>query len=357
MHQIKHDGIVHHPLGGGSYVFRKGFIRYLVKLLRKDAIKISIGAQPNSSPHFGTIVVFSLTFALAEALQSVGKRSQVVFEIVDTAPAEVRNLNGIEYQVSLRRSGKDLAFLPQYFILLDILSELTGVDFVHRRQSEFNAQPLTKKVWQIIIQHQKLVSELLDPQYLRLRFRVACPQCGLTDKKALNTFVEWPWIGSKCPIHGEFKVNILNSPEVVEYNTPLRNLVRALVYALYNEKRAYWEWIRVTGADYAGFYQEQLLYRVASLLGFQPNTLPIIVYAPLVLDWSGAKLSKSLYVSQGAYDYLPRYVLDFESFFNYFGKDGIKALLGETRLWLQEPYRLFRHYTIFYFLEKVLPNV
>ena len=30
----------------------------------------------------------------------------------------------------------------------------------------------------------------------------------------------------------------------------------------------------------------------------------MIFYAPLVLDWSGSKLSKSLYVKEGAYKYL-----------------------------------------------------
>ena len=35
--KLIHDGVVHHPLGGGSYVF-------------KNNLRINIGAQPNSSP-------------------------------------------------------------------------------------------------------------------------------------------------------------------------------------------------------------------------------------------------------------------------------------------------------------------
>ena len=42
----------------------------------------------------------------------------------------------------------------------------------------------------------------------------------------------------------------------------------------------------------------------------------MIAYAPLTLDWSGSKLSKSLYVSNGAYEYLKEagmgYLLSFE---------------------------------------------
>ena len=60
--RLTHDGIVHHPLGGGSYVFKKIYVDYLVRQLTKEKVRISIGAQPNSSPHFGTLVVFSLCF-------------------------------------------------------------------------------------------------------------------------------------------------------------------------------------------------------------------------------------------------------------------------------------------------------
>ena len=52
--------------------------------------------------------------------------------------------------------------------------------------------------------------------------------------------------------------------------------------------------MRITGCDYAGFYQEELLYKPAALLGFLVNNLPSILYTPLVLDWSGAKLSMGL---------------------------------------------------------------
>jgi hypothetical protein len=54
---FKHNGIVHHPLGGGSYVFSRNYIDYLDKQIKKSQIRISIGAQPNSSPHIGTLEV------------------------------------------------------------------------------------------------------------------------------------------------------------------------------------------------------------------------------------------------------------------------------------------------------------
>jgi hypothetical protein len=48
------------------------------------------------------------------------------------------------------------------------------------------------------------------------------------------------------------------------------------------------------------------LYKAAALLGVPPTDLPTIVYAPLITDWSGAKLSKSLYVKKMPMAIFPR---------------------------------------------------
>ena len=51
---------------------------------------------------------------------------------------------------------------------------------------------------------------------------------------------------------------------------------------------------------------EQLLWRYIAL-----GEAPLIVYVPLIIDWSGAKLSKSLYVQSGAYQYLKDQGMDY----------------------------------------------
>ena len=67
---IECDDKVYNPLSGGSYVFEKDIANFLLKKFNKDNIVISIGAQPNSSPHFGTLIVFS-TFSLITKLTLV----------------------------------------------------------------------------------------------------------------------------------------------------------------------------------------------------------------------------------------------------------------------------------------------
>jgi hypothetical protein len=83
------------------------------------------------------------------------------------------------------------------------------------------------------------------------------------------------------------------------------------------------DWVRVTGADYSGYYQEQLLWRHI------PQS-PIIIYAPQILDWSGVKISKSLYVCEVGYNYLRSQGLEYCLSFNKFQAEG-KTLMYYSR--------------------------
>nr|KMM64892.1 hypothetical protein CPAG_01244 [Coccidioides posadasii RMSCC 3488] len=71
---------------------------------------------------------------------------------------------------------------------------------------------------------------------------------------------------------------------------------------------------------------------------------------PLISDWSGSKLSKSLYLQQTAYDYLKKagqeYLLSYQVFRQE--KRDFTVLLREIERWVDEPYRLFRGYSLHY---------
>ena len=56
---IECDGNVYNPLGGGSYVFEKDITNFLLNKFNKNKIVISIGAQPNSSPHLECIMTMN----------------------------------------------------------------------------------------------------------------------------------------------------------------------------------------------------------------------------------------------------------------------------------------------------------
>ena len=105
--ELKCDENVYYPLGGASYVFKNDFIKYIHSKLKKKKIKISIGAQPNSSPHLGTISVISLAFKLAKKLMEEFDdiTCSVLFEVVDTAPGEQVIINDIVYQKRNKNSN------------------------------------------------------------------------------------------------------------------------------------------------------------------------------------------------------------------------------------------------------------
>ncbi|KZT37567.1 hypothetical protein SISSUDRAFT_1048303 [Sistotremastrum suecicum HHB10207 ss-3] len=267
----------------------------------------------------------------------------------------------------------------------------------------------------------------MSPSYGVLAMRCACPVegCGYAEKHGRRNLYETGGgkvkIGFHCPEHGYWTiVPFEGGARNIEFNTPLRNLVRTVAYAedtmqsrfslarsrstefvdpslsnstVRNDKSKGEErqrlHMRVTGADYSGFYQEQLLWRQLprlsspshpqstnpnstsalrsasstpatnvkhanpSSIGFTSTSVPpppVILYAPLITDWSSSKLSKSLYVRQHAYTYLKSekkdYLLSWERM-KELGRDE-KVLFREVEKWVQSPERLFRNYSVEY---------
>jgi hypothetical protein len=346
-------GNVHYPLGGGAYIFKNGIVSYLNEQYKKNDLKISIGAQPNSTPHIGTLSVFSLAFSFGnEFLERYKPNTSVLFEIVDTAPSETVIIDGITYQKSLRNTQKSDKHLISFYDLLDSLSEISGVPYECRKQSEFNSSESIPGIVTKILKNRNSIAKILDPEKNMLRIRISCPDCGLADKKGIDNRFTDTTIDSHCPDHGWFETDVKTESHLLEYNTPLRNLVRAMLYREDNNNSEIpFEWLRITGNDYAGYYQEQLLFRCSSLLGCPASEIPQIIYSPLITDWSGAKISKSLAI-KGAYKDIPEYMYDFEKFKETFGSDATSMLFEETTDWVRNPFKLFRDYSVYYFMDR-----
>ncbi|KAK8148855.1 hypothetical protein G3M48_008961 [Beauveria asiatica] len=334
-----HDGKTHYPLGGGSYAFQKDLVGSLLRTLAQDEVAmkrreassssdtpsletpvptgpivIHAGAQPNNSPHLGTLIVFCYAFLIARAVRdrldavAQSKSSQnVVVEItfVDTAP--VITMPGI-------------------------------------------------LAW--VIEHRGRLASQLSPKYNALALRAACPVlgCGLAEKHGrLNEYTAES-IAFHCPHHGEHVIRLSEASEVarVEGNAPTRNLIRSMSHILDDATHH----VRITGSDYAGTYQEFFLYRPlaewsrSTRLG--SGRTPHILYAPLVVDWSGAKLSKSLYVRDGGYRAMK--VLGMDGACSYaklqaeHGEEGLRRIWAEVESWVSNPHKLFRAwYSVEYF--------
>ncbi len=352
---ISCDGIVHNPLGGASYVFEKDIIPYIVRTIKKSKLKISVGAQPNSSPHFGTLETIALSFALAKKIQEYKNNIDVsiLYEVIETAPSETIEIENVKYQKSLKYTGKISDFFGEYIDILEYYKNVTNVNYEIRYQYEFNRQEETRNILKLILKNREYVSNRLDPKYGKLRVRMSCPKCGLTDKNSINNEYDDDEIRFFCPIHGNYSIDVNDDIACLEYNSPLRNLIRGMVYTEINNKDKYdYQIIRVTGNDYAGFYQEELRYKVASYLGCKIHEMSMIFYAPMVTDWSGAKMSKSLYVRDGAYKDIPQMFINYSFLKKELGYKGLDILLNIIDNWIEHPYMLFRNYSIYYFIKE-----
>ena len=214
---LRHDGKVHNPLGGGSYIFRNEYISSHIRYLglplpdspspsyQPTTLIVHIGAQPNNSPHAGTIVVFILAFLIAreikayyvslraapsasEELQKFVDNLSVLVHvgIVDTAPDNDKSddRDGYAYQRSQRFTKAQDRFLPDYRELLDAASVFTNVPYEMTNQEDLMRMPGVPSIIEAMIKDHARFGSEIAPDTGCLAVRKACPhsECGLAEK-------------------------------------------------------------------------------------------------------------------------------------------------------------------------------
>lgn len=326
-------------------------------------IVVHAGAQPNNSPHAGTLVVFCYAFLLARKLRDQARPPasgaadppavSVEISFVDTAPvsSEGLDIDGVHYQRSFRDVPAALArHMAEYDEVLRHMSTWSGIPFRISFQSDFFSQPVMPFLLTYFMENWMRLASQLSPKYKSLALRSACPipGCALAEKHGRLNQYHTGRILFHCPRHGGHYISLSNSEEVarLEANAPTRNLLRSMLHLL-DESTHH---IRITGADYAGTYQEAFLYRPlaewSASTGLAAGRTPHILYAPLVVDWSGAKLSKGLYIRQGGYKSM--ITLGTDELCSYarlkakHGLEGLNRIWTEVERWLADPHKLFR---------------
>ncbi|CAG8479960.1 2455_t:CDS:2, partial [Racocetra persica] len=209
-----HDGNIHNPPRGASTIFKEGYANYIFKYIPKDEVRISVGAVPNSPPHFGTIITFSLAFSLAQRLEKLGKIVTVIVGMVDTIAldTDIYSFNDVEYQKVL--------------LILEKAPEI---------------------IMKLINEREK-VGQSLFPSTKCLALRMACPQCGLADKSGIKNCYNDNIISFFCPNHGWYSIDIEKDDlQTLQYETQLRSLVRGLLYTEDNKDKdpLVLDWARV----------------------------------------------------------------------------------------------------------------
>ncbi|KAI8854805.1 hypothetical protein BC829DRAFT_468334 [Chytridium lagenaria] len=361
---MRHDSMVHDPLGGNSYVYKKEFIPALLQyaglsgaIKRVDSIDTSsslpvkelvihIGAQPNNSPHVGTLVTFALAFHIANRMRKLCNdrlNVSINLDLVETAPDSTTVVpNG--YQKSLRATGHMHQFINDYRELLSLFSERSNnVPFKETYQTDLNASPVIGAVISEILANREEIARILAPETHRLALRVACPVCGKSDKHGLQNRYTDTTVDFFCVEHGYHAITLAKVEDLkkLEYNTPLRNLMRSLIWACEGGARH----VRVTGRIMRGYFRNSFISR-----HLHEDAFPVTVYSPQIVDWAGSKVSKSLYVKEGAYNYLREQSVDYLLSYRRMkemGKD-VGVVFDEVGRWVDDPKRLFRQYSLEY---------
>ncbi|KAJ6494716.1 hypothetical protein C8R47DRAFT_379829 [Mycena vitilis] len=291
--KIAYDGVSHHALGGGSYAYKDNYVGHLAQLL-------------------------------------------------DNAKSEEFKIDGLVYQKGLRATGKLFDNLQDYYEVLEILKARFNVDFKVRMEEEFLSEDRMPAVMRRIISQRGEIGKVLSPSSGILAPRSPCPHedCGLVDKYGIHNEYdeEHDNVHFHCPRHGKFSVSLATDCHHLQFNSQHFSLVFPRFYE--DSPAGY---IQISGSDYAGFWQEQMIWRHLA----KPI---IIVYCPLILDWSGNKLSKSIYLQQGGYQYLLDAKLGYMLSYKTFKEEGrdMNVLMDEVALWVDEPFRLFRGYSVHY---------
>ncbi|GAA0976888.1 hypothetical protein Q7689_09115 [Nocardiopsis tropica] len=324
----------------------------------RTRVRVTTAAQLNGHPHLGTVTTIMATFALtARFAHDLGLPATLVFDALENAPAEHRTIDGRRYT----RNVEDLIAAGElgsaersagFRRLLSWSSARSGVAWQERPYSTYQELAPVRACLHTIARRQAEFAPLLAPADGRIRIRPRCPQCRLMDKDAHHlaiTAVDGAVVlDSTCPIHGRYRetVPVHGTTGWYDANTPVRSVQKVALLAaerdLYDACS-----VSIDGPDWGGSWFAHVIAPALALLGLPVEEWPVSVFTPMVLDRTGGKLSKSLYVKYGTeYADLPPAFLDLDALLDTYGEDALEALWQEAARWAGDPRRLHRSYTV-----------
>lgn len=330
----------------------------------RSRLRVTTAAQLNGVPHLGTVVTMLAVFALtAHCADELALSAGIVFDALDNAPAERREIDG---QVYTRTVGDlietgDLERTERiggFQTLLNWAQHVSGVDYEFRPYDVYQGLRPVRECLLQIASRQDDFAPFVAPRDGIIKVRPRCPQCRLMQKSgrdltmtALSGAVR---LESLCPDHGAYAETIhLDGGGWYDANTPVRSVQKGALLAaerdLYDAAS-----VSIDGADWGGAWYGAVLAPALAELGIRPRDWPVSLFTPLIIDSTGGKLSKSLYVKHGAYADLPSLFLDLNVLLAGHGEQVLEAIWTEVTQWAREPRRLHRSYSVDYF-NAILP--
>jgi hypothetical protein len=319
-------------------------------------LRVACVMQPKAAPHFGTGIVLMSAFALARLFQDTfGTTATVLLDILDNAPAQATVINGVEYSLCLSHAqdgaqstaGKNTEPVRQ---LAAWASQHAGIPFRLRRYSQIQAQPAFRHGLARILSRPQTFEPLFSPSEHRLRVRPVCPRCGMVDKAAHTVQVKHDdplTLQFTCGYHGTQQARIDDPAAVIDTNTPIRTVLRSLCFS-HDRHTDGIETIVLNGGDWSGAWMQRVYFDGLHQLGCCGTSVPFNIFTPQILDDSGAKLSKTIYLAAGTYSDVPPAWTSMQAFEDRFGPVGLSTLWDEVNAWARSPERFFRNYTVRY---------
>ncbi|WP_418153243.1 hypothetical protein [Actinoalloteichus caeruleus] len=331
----------------------------------KQRLRVTTAAQLNGTPHIGTVVTVLSVFAAARHNADVlDLPATVIFDALDNAPAEHVEIDGEIYT----RTVGDLIDSGH----LDRADRISGFERLLRWAAdrsqvryEFRPYSIYQRLTPVRTCLHAMASRLEDfrsivaPADGIVRIRPRCPECRLMEKSAKNLSITAGdgvvHLDSLCPVHGCYRetIDISGTGGWYDANTPVRSIQKGFLLAAEGELYEACS-VSVDGADWGGAWHAHVLAPALATLGIPAAEWPVSVFTPLVLDRSGGKLSKTLYVRYGAaYADLPEAFLNLDVLLDQHGDDALDALWTEVTRWAAEPRRLHRSYTVDYLADLI----
>ena len=328
----------------------------------KVEIQMHYSAQMNSHPHMGTVLSLMTAFALGQRLSArFDVPVKLKFEALENAPKEKVEVKGLTYTKMLSDTlveGVPLSdiHLKSFVRMLEMLKARSSIDYELITYRQFQGLFFVRKTLLEILNREDEFRPIIAPSEDHLRVRFPCKECGFAEKGGATTIIKEKIdeyhlvLESECFQHGKQQITLApESKDFVDMNTPLRNVIKeALFVGEAKEKKALD--LMVDGGDWVAM-ADFVISEGLSKLGINYNDRPARLFTPIIEDWSGAKFSKSVYVQQGTYDYLPDGFLNLVKFEEEFGQEGLDKLWKETVSWVSDPKKLFRNYSAEYLLQ------
>lgn len=334
----------------------------------QQRLRVTTAAQLNGTPHIGTVVTVLTVFALtAHAADTLELPATVIFDALDNAPAEHVEIDGQTYT----RTVSDLIDsghldreqrVSGFERLLTWASQRSGIRYEFRPYTVYQGLRPVRECLHAIASRQAEFAPIVAPADGVLRIRPRCPECRLMEKSAASLCITAGHgevrLDSRCPVHGPYRetIDVTGSGGWCDANTPIRSIQKGFLLAA--ERDLYQACsVSIDGADWGGAWHAHVLAPALAALGIPVRQWPVSVFTPIVLDRSGGKLSKTLYVHYGpTYADLPEAFLNLDVLLDHHGDDALNALWAEVQQWATEPRRLHRAYTVDY-LAGLLPKI